>query len=1415
MDRRKTVGVLLILLMLAYEFNQALFTIASTTNKAGTFETAESSSEAEFLKKQLENGIPPEGPLEERSYVIPAGMNTSLADRLWLSIAPLISLGHNEGGVVSALSELNLPRKLEAGGETILVDYANLHITRNPEEGKVIAEIPIISNSSLSSVQYDVKGVKKLVKLYNATFIRYYNVSVKVSKLCNVTYIDLANVTLKAGISLSGDLRDNLIRVYLPVKSPALLQELCINLLADGFTLGLRVLEYKVWRVRISGRDVDCYWIHIERVVKATRDLRGVMLSIGYSGGWITEPSVIMPWPVLKKGEYVSDHWIKWAEGEELTVEIQVDGFRNSFILGFDEAADAEQNVLSRVLSEDELKALLKQPFYEELNLSKAPKNWRIEPAGEKVFNETIWVTNSEYERLRRLGWRKGNSFFIDSGEAEWEYTVTNRTLGPCKSIKLFYSPLKANKGELVHGVTLRNYADSDLNYTLRLKTATNIFLFFSRVDEDNGSITVSRESTVPILLIQQEPAVGDATLELVKDGRVIASVKVYLALKATTYWKGFWDGLSTKLPGILITSGIMVAMSFLIPHAYVRPVYYLLLGVGVLSNLIEIASDVAEANKAGEEMLSLAEALENRSREFLANGSVEHAEECRSLASALRQEALTSPILNVLSSLTIGVSWDEIRVALGLKEPPARNELERQYAIGYARGRVTGAAVSCILYVALYTMVYRVKAERIGQRLTATQILETVARGVYNWITPAIWDAAILAIQGKTPTLFNKIADLLLGNKYSRKFGEAVGSLLEKTRAAFDPPKADEALETTSELSKHVLENVPSRESSGKILDAISIIIEQYSPEELEEKGGAIVRSIVSIWIKDGDEAIESLNNWLSINAKDQAKIDVLDEVLMAISGDAVKGVGLKIGCIVDSYLDIKGKYGENIAEAFLNAMLKNPNQLEEVLAKLSSFEFKEPHRVTLRRGGPRLLNLGESNKVKPGTYVVRVYWEYGEKNGVAEFSIVKDVELDQINIPEDEVERVLDQISRDEAEVLIAKVELFDYRLFFPTEFIVGDVKLRLGLFNNEMEIGGNLYGFKSSTDVGGGKICVNAELNGKNTEGNRLMLAFYSDTHGNAKKVEIKIGRNPHYVVGIDIDETMDLMTIKWKDTGGEVVPSEYSFNLKPLSEQIGKHPYEFPLKEGQKHTKLKERLFRLLGYDALKELEGGIGSKYSIIVEYDNGKKAYCGAKELGVNIPEGVSKIEWIKIVSIEDEVTRLLHEIIEMRAGGSLGERELGEMNYKVGKASEYIVIEGYGKINYQEDILKAFSEKSGIPLDVLEGRVKFIRRGGGGEVDGILSTLEDIVVDGEVVFKKDDVIAIIEMKSTVTGKSFEELLSGAIEDLKKHLQLPDYKNVKYGVAIGFSYDPVQVLAEEPGMPPLIKVYTGEELIVK
>jgi len=968
--------------------------------------------------------------------------------------------------------------------------------------------------------------------------------------------------------------------------------------------------------------------------------------------------------------------------------------------------------------------------------------------------------------------------------------------------IVLTYRPLKVVGEGPLKSVRVRNFAAIGFNY--RVDVNTSQLTFFGKVPSEKAwkNLYLSgKEDAVLLSSSLDEVYEREVNVSLTYNGKLVAKASFILKPEASPFWRGFWDGLASQAWKIVITVGLMIIVGFVVPAQHVITASHIILGVGVVSNLVEVALDVLNAYAARDEMNVLADECVNKSIDYLNKNMPEHANEYVELARKLRAEAnatIDNLGINALSNLFIEVGWDEVCVALGWKEPIVLPGENRDYKIGYARGRVAGAIILCMLYAALYVMVVKIKAERVmGQPLSTRQVLGLMGRGLYNWITPAVWDATVLAIQRKGIKAFGRVADLLLGNKYSRRFGDAVGSLLEKTRAAFDPPKADEALETASGLSKHVLENVPSRESSGKILDAIGVVIEHYSLEELEEKGGTAVRSIVSMWIRDGDEAVDSLNSLLNINAEDSGKMSTLEKALLAISGNAVEGVGLKIGDIVDSYLGIKDEYGEDVAEAFLNAVLKSPNQLEEVLAKLSSFEFKEePHKVTLKRGGPSLLNLGESNKVKPGTYIVRVYWEYGGKSGVAEFSIVKDVESDQINIPKDEVERALDQIGRDEAEALITEVKLFDYRLLFPTEFVVSGVKVKLDLFNNEIEIGGNRYGFKQKTHVWGERIRVDGGFEGKNIEGKNLVLSFYEDG-----EVRIKYGEISRPVKEVNVEAEFNLIRVKYSySEGGEVHEAEYSFNLKSLSEQMGKISCEILLEEDQTHIGLEGWLFRLLGYDALKELEEGIGSKYGILVGFDGGKKAYCGAKELEIDIPEGASKIERIKIVSIKDKISYCLHEVIETRN------------SVKIGEAGEYIVIEGYGKINYQRDILKAFSEKSGIPMDALEGKVKFIRRGGGGEVDGILSTLEDIVVDGEVVFKKDDVITIIEMESTISGKSFKDPPEGAIDDLKNHLQLDKYKNVKYGIAIGFSYDPKEVLAEEPGVPPLIKVYTRGEL---
>lgn len=1405
-----------VLLILTYEFHSAILVLASTNGQTNSYEMAGSTGDFEFLRRQLENSVPPDGPLLERGYIVPNGVNLSLVDEIWLKIAPLISLGYNEKEIIEAIDEAGLQRGVEADGVPILIDYANLRVTRSLENGEVSLEIPIICNSSLSSVYYEAKGVKKHVKLYNVTSLKYYNVSIRASDLYNVTYSRKeASGFSEAMLDLKGDLKNNVIDVYFPNLERPVFSEICFNLPFYGVSLSLRVLEHKVYDIGSGGKSVDCHWIHVNATLRAARNVFRVMFRIRHGGGWVNKP-----WLILRKGEYASDHWIKWTPSDKLNIEFNAEGFGNRFILNFGTLSKGN-DFLGRFLSEDELKNILEQPPYVKLNLSKAPKSLNIRLAGEKVTNETVWVTGEEFERLARLGWREKNSFFIDSGGTEWEYTITNKTLGQCNFIKLFYNPLKVNRGELVHGLTLRNYADTNVSYTLRLRTTTSLFFFFSKVEEGNVGVTLNKASTSPLLLVQQQPDAGDAVLELVKDGRIVAAVKFSLALKATMYWKGFWDGLATKLPGIMITAGVMIVMSFLIPHAYIRPAYYLLLGLGVLSNLVEVAFDIAEANKGREEMLALAEAFENRSIEFLARGEAEHAAECVSFALALRREVnetTNNLMLNVLSDLAVGVSLEEIRIAFGFKEPLARDELERQYKIGYARGRVTGAAISCVLYITLFIMVNRIKAERTGQRLTASQVLRMMGRGIYNWITPSVWDAIVMGL-GRIKGFAERVIDLLLANKYSRRFGDAIGSIVESIKAY--SPRIEDALDASSRLSKQVLENVPSRESSRKILDTIGSIIESYSLEELREKGRTVARSIVSIWIKDGDEAISHLNSWLSVNSKDMDKVKALDEVLVEIGGDAAKGVGLKIGEIADNYLNIKSKYGEGIANILLDAILKNPdaldalkdsNALGELVAKINSMKHyeinygAEPRKITLSRGEGATLSLGSGHELEPGIYKALVHWEGSGKSGTLEFAFSKDFKTVNVWIPKGWVDEILGEMGSDEATVFISSVKIFEYvpELHHPTMFFPGGAEVMLDPVSNEITAYDELEG-KTGLPIESrllrteeGKAILEVVTIARNMQGKPLALAFYDD-----RGVKIRLGDDVYSIASIKVSR------------GRWIVEYPLGGKMHTSTNIVGK-PINVPEKlilaedvssvgdrQGEV-IKLKEKIFMSGYYVETLDDVGNENTERSLLLKVYfsddkvNRRISYCCNPDLAVEVPEGMTKIEYVEVLNFLDAVNNL-DECIRISEQYPFNTVLKGQVGELIVKTDETLA-------SRLSQYLDEISQETGIPRDKI--RIKWHKWVGDKEPDFRFIITEDFVDKHGNLIKAETTIAIGEIKSTLTHRL--DIFKRGINDGREQLTLllDNIKTAKYGILIVLDYGTENSSGSKPyNLPPSIGDY--------
>ena len=1050
-----------------------------------------------------------------------------------------------------------------------------------------------------------------------------------------------------------------------------------------------------------------------------------------------------------------------------------------------------------RMLREDEVKKLFGIPEDEKLEPSKIPSNYEVKLLKEEVLNqsEVITVNDEFYEWLKYNGLEDYDYKYGDIGETKWDLDKAATKVSHRKEIELIYHPLAYGGGDLVQGVLIRNYATCNAEYELE------VFAGPIRAPPEKHVITVPAFGSTPLHLIQLEEDVEHSVFINLRYGdRVVATLQAsFRKGEPPMFWRGFWDGFVSKGWGIVVTCGIMIIVGFVLPPKWAAAASLAILATGIATNMLEIWTDVHNALAAMDSLNGLADVCEGRSKEFNEIGMAHHANELSELSQILRLEArdINDNLLsNVLSNLALDVSWDEIRIAFGLKEPPSTKD--RDYRVGYATGRVVGAIVSCAAYVTtFYAVVNRIKAERAGGKpLTVEDVLRIVGRGIWNWMTPAIFDALMLRLKPS----FHKVADLLLGNKYSRKFGDVVEDLIERIN---NPSKIEDILETASEISKHTLENVPSGESSGRILNAISTIIKHYSLEEFQEKGGIIVRSIVSMWIKDGDDAIESLNNWLNKNTKDPDKIKALDEILIMIKGDARKGVGIKIGKIIDNYFDIKGKYDENVAGIFLTTVLENPDVLDKLVAKISSIEYykvswERLREVTLEKGDGAMLSLGKGNDVGPGIYKAKIYWEYGGKKGVVEFSFRKDTKSSQFWMPKDCAEGILNDIGVDEATIKIVCAEIVTYipEMHFPKKFSL-ITEVTLDIIDNKIkaydesdrmlnEIPVESWSLRNSERGAALDVVTGA----KDIYGEPIIFTFYEDGRVYVHKpiahpissIKVYKGR---WIIEYRMGNDINVFTcIVGRDI---IVPQRLE-----IADDVSNV-------EGHQDIGLKERIF-LSGYyvQGLEKVDKNVEFKERLVLivcfidKYGEYKYAYCFNPRLTVKVPEDATKIAYVEVLKYADTVNDL---------AGCLNMLKSDPENTElIGQVVELWVEKN------KDLLLNKFCEETGIPRDAVDARRLHNWAGNVGP-DFQIEAKWDITDKYENPFKKGEVTAIVEVK----GTAIHDPTVFDLQVNKGRKKLTDFlmesETARYGVLFVLDYDIWSSSEEGLSMPESVGNY--------
>jgi len=199
-------------------------------------------------------------------------------------------------------------------------------------------------------------------------------------------------------------------------------------------------------------------------------------------------------------------------------------------------------------------------------------------------------------------------------------------------------------------------------------------------------------------------------------------------------------------------------------------------------------------------------------------------------------------------------------------------------------------------------------------------------------------------------------------------------------------------------------------------------------------------------------------------------------------------------------------------------------------------------------------------------------------------------------------------------------------------------------------------------------------------------------------------------------------------------------------------MGKIPCEILLEEGQKSANLKERLFRLLGYEALRDLESRTGKgvseymKVILLVYFDNNKVAYCRNEDLDVGVPTGAKKITSIEIVTFKElmGLKRLAADVLanpeNTHLKGELGERI----------ANETFIM---------DEILSEISRRSGVP----KNKLRVMRLGGPGRPDFEINNTETNIL-----------IAVVEAKYVGDPENvggFEDRLNEAIQQVKDRMK--------------------------------------------
>ncbi|MGB9760255.1 MAG: hypothetical protein ACPLZG_10555, partial [Thermoproteota archaeon] len=412
---------------------------------------------------------------------------------------------------------------------------------------------------------------------------------------------------------------------------------------------------------------------------------------------------------------------------------------------------------LNLTADEEKAREILKLKGYGKINTSQVPEGYEVSLVSETITKLPVLISEEDYLRQQKLGWpRSGKSYLEDAHEVFWDFNRTKVKVGSGNLIRLIYQPLKFTGGELVKGLVLKNYAKESINYTIRVvnpSISQGSFAFYSQGGarvEKAWSAFVKELSAIPISLVQVESKVGVVQVELLKDGRIVASIELDMSSEVSKFWsefwRGFWRGFSSKLPdiavGLAIQGAVVAALMIIGPAhpklALVVTNFPILLAAGLQimrlgPRLKEYFTEVRPYyDNISKEYLNVASLLRASNLTGLAAIAENKAEQIRSNEDRIGVDI----VLEDLASL--GFNLTDVLCLAGIVEASTEQK-------GESLGRIVGEALKVAVYASTIYIVDKITSTYSKVESSTSSFdsfLKYIKKGIYAYVTPPIWDA-------------------------------------------------------------------------------------------------------------------------------------------------------------------------------------------------------------------------------------------------------------------------------------------------------------------------------------------------------------------------------------------------------------------------------------------------------------------------------------------------------------------------------------------------------------------------------------------------------------------------------------------------------------------------------------------------